>query len=119
MNIELKLRNIIKESLSKYIGEEKNIQKDIKHLRDVPQELKDEALKLLTSSSRAEKGKIWDLQIHPDITKKAKEHNVEIGFSMGIDKNGYFIYTHRARSKSHQKPSGISTGEMKKTNSTG
>ena len=38
---------------------------------------------------------------------------------MGMDKNGYFIYTHRARSKSYDKASQISVKDIKLINSTG
>ena len=34
-------------------------------------------------------------------------------------RDGYFIHTHRARSKSHEKPSGITAKEMKFIDSTG
>ena len=37
----------------------------------------------------------------------------------GIDKNGYFIHTHRARSKSHKTPKGITNKEIKFIDSTG
>lgn len=45
----------------------------------------------LTSSSKFENGKFFEL---------AKPSSLMDGFSMGADANGFFIYTHRARSKS-------------------
>lgn len=41
------------------------------------------------------------------------------GFDMGIDEDGFFIHTHRARSKSHEKPDGITVKEMEFIDSTG
>lgn len=38
---------------------------------------------------------------------------------MGIDKDGYFIHTHRARSKSFETPSKITAKAMKFIESTG
>jgi hypothetical protein len=38
---------------------------------------------------------------------------------MGIDKNGYFIHTHRARSKSYEKSSDIPLKDIKFIDSTG
>jgi hypothetical protein len=45
------------------------------------------------------KSKITGLRLHPLLRKKISEGNYPDGFDMGIDKNGYFIHTHRARSK--------------------
>jgi len=41
------------------------------------------------------------------------------GVSLGKDKNGYFVYTHRARSKSHEKPEGIPIKDIKFIETTG
>jgi hypothetical protein len=38
---------------------------------------------------------------------------------MGIDKDGYFIHTHRARSKSYETPEKISVKDIKFIDSTG
>ena len=41
------------------------------------------------------------------------------GVSMGADKNGFYVYTHRARCKSHSTPEGISKTEIDFIESTG
>ena len=58
-------------------------------------------------------GKVTELNLHPDLKKKIEEEDLPSGFSMGVDKNGYFIHTHRARSKSHLKPGKITAKEIK------
>lgn len=101
------------------IGSEPSIEDRIKHLHKIPKEYKEVALGLIQSSTEAKNGKITGLILHPDLEKKIKEGNYPSGFSMGIDKDGYFIHTHRARSKSHPKPDDITVEEMKKTDATG
>lgn len=95
------------------------IESSIKYLHKIPKEYKEVALTLLQSYTKAKNGKITGLRLHPNLEKKIKEGNYPSGFSMGIDKNGYFIHTHRARSKSHSKPEDITVEEMKKTEATG
>ncbi len=108
------------ESYSKSIGDKKDIKDTINNLRGgISKEMKEVALELLLPYTRAGKGRITELQLHPLLKKKIKEGAYPDGFSMGIDKNGYFIMTHRARSKSHEKPDGITAKEMKFIDSTG
>ena len=104
---------------SKSIGKKINIKDTIKNLHKVPKELKNIAIDLLKQYTKAGKGKITGLQLHPDLKKKIREGGYPDGYDMGIDKNGYFIHTHRARSKSHEKPNGITAKEMKFIDSTG
>jgi len=59
------------------------------------------------------------LQLHRDLKKKIKEMGLPEGFSMGVDKDGYYIHTHRARSKSYEKPDAISIKDIKFIDSTG
>ncbi len=96
-----------------------DIRDSIKHLRKVPKEYKEVALGLLKPYTRASKGRITELELHPDLSAKIKKGGYPDGFSMGIDKDGYFIHTHRARSKSHVEPDGITAKEMKFIDSTG
>jgi len=107
---------------------EVDLESSIMHLHKIPKELKEEALKLLryynfdgkkVAATRAKNGVITELELHPDLVKKIKEHDYPNGFSMGIDKNGYFIHTHRARGKSHKTPIGITAKEIKFIDSTG
>jgi len=93
--------------------------KSIKNLKGLPKELKEVAYNFVKFVTSAKKGKVFGLNLHPELKKKIKEGGYPDGFDMGIDKDGYFIHTHRARSKSHDKPSGITTKEMKFISSTG
>lgn len=65
------------------------------------------------------KGKVTGLKLHPELKKKIDEKNLPSGFSMGVDNKGYFIHTHRARSKSHENPAKITEKEIKFIDSTG
>lgn len=101
------------------IGDGRSIEDKIKHLRGVPKELKEVALNHLKKYTRASKGKITGLRLHADLIKKIKEGGYPDGFDMGIDKKGYYIHTHRARSKSHPTPDKITVKEIKFIDSTG
>jgi hypothetical protein len=107
------------ESHSKSIGKDIDIKDTIKNLHKISKEQKDVALKLLKSYTKAGKGKITGLELHPDLENKIKKGGYPSGYDMGIDKDGYFIHTHRARSKSHENPDGITAKEMKFIDSTG
>ena len=41
------------------------------------------------------------------------------GVSLGADKNGFFVYTHRARSKSYETPADIPNSKIKFIETTG
>jgi len=100
-------------------GESPDIKSKIKNLKKVPKELKEVALSLTKQYTKAENGKITGLQLHPDLKSKISKGDYPDGFDMGVDKDGYFIHTHRARSKSHQSPDKISVKEIKFIDSTG
>ena len=102
----------------KFSKDKLNIEDHIQHAR-IPQEYKEIALKLLKSYSSVRKSVIYELDLHPDLKKKIKEKNLPNGFSMGIDKNGFFIQTQRCRSKSHPSPDKITIKEIKFVDSTG
>jgi hypothetical protein len=93
--------------------------KSIKNLHGLPKELKEVAYELVKYVTSVKKGKVFGLELHPELKRKIKEGGYPNGYDMGIDKDGYFIHTHRARSKSHDKPSGITAKEMKFIDSTG
>jgi hypothetical protein len=54
-------------------------------------------------------------QVSKTITKNAKRY----GCSIGKDDNGYFAYTHRARSKSYPSKADIPASVLKFIESTG
>ena len=96
-----------------------SIDQSIKYLHKIPKEYKEIALGLLNGYTTAKNGKITGLQLHPELKKKIEDNSYPSGFDMGIDKDGYFIHTHRARSKSYESPSKIPVKDMKFINSTG
>jgi len=100
------------------IGDKLSIEDHIKNAR-IPKEYKEVALGLLTQFTEVKKSKIYGLELHPDLKKKIRENNLPNGFHMCIDKNGYYISTHRCRSKSHKSPDKITFKEIKFIDSTG
>jgi hypothetical protein len=102
------------------IGEEPvDIKTSIKYLKKLPKELKDAASDLVKQYSTAKNGKVTGLELHPDLVDKIEDGGYPDGFDMGVDKDGYFVHTHRARSKSYDKPDGIPVKDLKFIDSTG
>lgn len=96
------------------------IKKKIKFVRGLSDECRQYAMENHNDwISSVGSGKVTELLLHPDLKKKIKEEGLPDGYSMGVDKDGYYIHTHRARSKSHEKPSQITAKEMKFIDSTG
>lgn len=79
---------------------DKNIDDRIKFVRGVSKDNKEYALDYTQYITKASKGKITGLELPSEFVKKLKEEGLPSGFSMGIDKDGFYIHTHRARSKS-------------------
>lgn len=103
----------------KEVSKSEDIYNKIKNLKKVPSEYKEVAYKLIDSITKAGDGKITGLRLHPDLEKRIKEKNLPYGFSMGIDKDGFYVHTHRARSKSKKSVNEITEDEIRKTDSTG
>jgi predicted GNAT family acetyltransferase len=114
-----KMRSTLLMLENKSIEKERDIKDKIKYVRGVSDELKDFAMNHLERYTNAAKGRISGLQLHPDLKKKIKEKGLPDGFSMGVDKDGYYIHTHRARSKSYEKPDAINIKDIKFIDSTG
>ena len=101
-------------------NDDENFKKKIKYVRGLSDECRQYAMENHGEWIKSVgSGKVTELKIHPDLMKKIKEKNLPSGFSMGVDKDGYFIHTHRARSKSHKNPSKITDKEIKFIDSTG
>lgn len=81
--------------------------------RSISKEVKDKILPYVTSNSYYYNKKMHNLRI-----PKIKGKNFD-GVSMGADKNGFFVNTHRARSKSYDSPANIPDGKIKFIESTG
>jgi len=71
-------------------------------------DMKEKILPLLTTNSKYNNGRVFDLK---GFSNK--------GCSLGADKDGFFCYTHRARSKSYEEPSKIPQKDIKFIKSTG
>lgn len=85
--------------------------------KSIGKEMKEEILKYLTSESKYhEGGRVTSLKKPKELMEKSNKSD---GVSMGADKNGFFIYTHRARSKSHLTPDKITVKEISFIDSTG
>ena len=85
--------------------------------KTIGNEMKQEILKYFAGgSSYHEGGIVKGLSIPKELTDKTPKSK---GVSMGADKNGFFVYTHRARSKSHATPDKISIKEIDFIESTG
>jgi len=97
----------------------KSIEDTIKNLKKLDKTKKDIALKHLKQYTHAKNGKITGLNKTIELNKKIKDSNLPNGFDMGIDSDGFFIHTHRARSKSHEISSDITQKEMRFIDSTG
>jgi hypothetical protein len=107
-----------------YIGEiigktPKPISEIIDGLRGITKENKELAKSLSGSITKAGNSKIFGLELPDELVSRINTGGYPDGFSFGMDKYGYFIHTHRARSKSKDKISGITVKEMKFIDSTG
>ncbi len=78
-----------------------DVRKSIQLSRKIPAKMKEEILKYVTSSSRYNNGRVFGLNKPSGMGKISSK---VIGCSMGADKDGFFVYTHRARSKSYANP---------------
>ena len=97
-----------------------NIQKKIKYVRGLSDECRKYAMENHSDWKHdVGSGKVSGLKIHPDLQKKIDEEGLPSGFSMGVDNGGYYIHTHRARSKSRTNPVGFTKTEIKFVDSTG
>jgi len=85
--------------------------------KSINKDMKDLILKyMLGGSTYHEGGHIHGLSKPQELRKKSIKINA---VSMGADKNGFYVYTHRARSKSHSTPDKISVKEIEFIESTG
>ncbi len=92
---------------------------EIKKLRGLNKERKETAQKLVQFITHAKSGKVSGLRLHPLLAKRLRLEGLSSGFSMGLDKDGWFIHTHRARSESREDPAKFTKKEIKWISSTG
>lgn len=108
---------LLESSLNK--KDSKDIKDVILGLKGIDKDRKQEALSLLKGYTKAGSSKITGLNLAKSLRDKIKKGGYPSGFDMGIDKDGYFIHTHRARSKSYSSPDKISVKDIKFIDSTG
>lgn len=85
--------------------------------KTISKEMKEEILKYFTGGSTYhEGGHVNGLSKPKELTEKSSKAS---GVGLGADKNGFFVYTHRARSKSHADPGKIPVKEIDFIESTG
>ena len=95
------------------------IQTKIKNLHKLPKAYKEAVMKLIEFGTKAKNGIVTGLLLDDKLKQKIKDGDYPDGYSMGIDKNGYFVHTHRARSKSYESPEKIPSKALKFIESTG
>ena len=104
-------------TFNEFILERKHERKPAKegllNSRTIPQELKDKILPYISSDSYYCNKKVLDLMT-PKIDGKSFD-----GVDMGANKNGFFVCTHRARSKSYESPEKIPDSKIAFIKSTG
>jgi hypothetical protein len=81
----------LKKKVSKY----QTVKSEVEKSRTLGKEMKEKILQQLSSGSTYKKGYVSGLK-----KKKVPGKNFT-GVSLGANKQGFFVYTHRARSKSY------------------
>lgn len=79
----------------------KEVKKSVELSRKLPKEMKELIIKQLTPSSRYKEGRVYGLKKVSGMSKITSKIS---GVSFGADKDGFFVYTHRCRSKSYKNP---------------
>lgn len=99
------------------LGQEKpDVRKQIQSSRKLSAKMKEDILKYVTSSSRYDNGRVFGLTKPSAMSKISSKVS---GCSMGADKDGFFVYTHRARCKSFPSLMKITKTCIDRTESTG
>jgi len=88
----------------------------LNRLRIIPNSVKEKISPFITSGSRIQSGLILGLKKPVGFNSISTKTS---GVSFGADKNGFFVYTHRARSKSKINPLKITKKEIDFIESTG
>lgn len=110
------IKNIIESEIKDYISESKynKVKKSLLQSKSISREMKETISKYLGSGSSYKIGGIVKGLVPPKIKGKSFD-----GVSLGADKNGFFVYTHRAASKRYDSPDKIPHSAIKFIKSTG
>jgi hypothetical protein len=93
-----------------------DVKKSISLSRKIPKEMKELILKYTTNSSSYRNGMVFGLRKPTELNKISVKAR---GVSFGANKDGFFVYTHRARCKSHKDFRKITKKEIDFIESTG
>lgn len=93
-----------------------DVHRSLKLSRKIPAKMKPAIEKLLTSESQYRNGRVFRLKMPPGMGKISSKIK---GVSLGADSKGFFVYTHRCRSKSSPNPLKITKREIDFIESTG
>jgi len=88
----------------------------LKLSRKIPAAMKPLIEKHITSSSRYKNGMFFGLRKPEGLSAISAKAS---GVSFGANKDGFFVYTHRARCKAHKDPLKITKKEIDFIESTG
>jgi len=88
------MKEILRE-LKKKVSKYQTVKSEVEKSRTLGKEMKEKILQQLSSGSRYNKGSVYGLK------KKKVSGKQFSGVSLGANKQGFFVYTHRARSKSY------------------
>lgn len=98
-------------------GDYSKTKKSLSLSKSIGKEMKEEIQKYLAGGSTYhEGGRVHGLSKPNVLREKSNKSN---GVSMGADKKGFYVYTHRARSKSKPTPDKITVTEIEFIESTG
>ncbi len=92
------------------------VKKSLQLSRKIPATMKKKIEPLITSESQYRNGMVLRLKTPTGMGKISSKVN---GCSIGADKDGFFVYTHRARSKSKADPLKFTAKEIDWIESTG
>jgi hypothetical protein len=99
------------------IKKEPSVIESINRSRKLSAKMKEDILKYTSpSSSRYNEGRVFGLIIPTGMSKISKKIS---GCSLGADKNGFFVYTHRCKSNSFPTPLKIDKKSIDFVESTG
>lgn len=104
---------------SMFSFDENEIIKKINNLHNLPKEYKDFAIQHVQYITKAKNGTVTGLSLPKNFKQKLIDQNLPTGFDIGVDKNGYFIHTHRASSKRYDSIDNITNKDIKFIDSTG
>lgn len=108
----MKILNKIIEKSYKY--KDQDVKSSINNSRSLDKDMKEKILKYISKDSYYDGGAVFSLSIPSDLRKK---HTV--GYRLGADNKGFFIYTHRSGSDRYDEPNKIPVSVIKRVNSTG